>query len=562
MTDLVQKLFEKTWNFKNRSKIIHKLQETAYDILIIGGGITGAGIAREAAMRGLKVGLIEMQDFGAGTSSRSSKLAHGGLRYLAYGELDLVKEATTERNWMRSHIPHLVRPVPFLWVNWQENTQTEQYIKSALTQYDDLSDKSQEFTNFKKFQWFSAYELQKLEPEIIENHGGAIYYDTNVDDARLTIEVLKEAVIRGADVISYCKVIGYIMDNDKIIGIKCQDLEEDKEFNIKGTLIVNATGIWSDDLISIYPEKIPKPLIRPTKGVHLIYNKKNIHNNNAVILPSITDNRGIFVIPRGEFTLIGTTDTDYNGDIASPFCTKEDADYLINIVKHHFKNAKVGYENILGTYAGIRPLVKEIGKSEIQVSRKHLIFRNKNGLLSIAGGKLTTWRKMAEDLLEVVMEDKIFLDISKPKEFSKQKFLIGLDQEEWQNLVKNAVNVIEDKVAHHIYQQYGRGAIEILGLIEKEPKLGEKIVEENNFIKAEIVYVLRNELTTHLTDLFCRRTEMSIFINHRQQPDAAKKVAELMAEEYGWDKNKKEKEIKNYTEYIEKTTIFINDIAG
>ena len=166
MKDLVKKLFEKTWNFKNRDTIIYKLQNTEYDVLIIGGGITGAGVAREAAMRGLKVGLVEMQDFAAGTSSRSSKLAHGGLRYLAYNELALVKEATTERNWMRVQIPHLIRPVPFLWVNWKEDTVKIETIKLALKLYDDLSDKSQEFKNFKKYQWFSAEELQKLEPEI------------------------------------------------------------------------------------------------------------------------------------------------------------------------------------------------------------------------------------------------------------------------------------------------------------------------------------------------------------------------------------------------------------
>jgi len=254
MKDLAKKLFEKTWNFKNRDNIINKLQDTEYDVLIIGGGITGAGIAREAAMRGLQVGLVEMQDFASGTSSRSSKLAHGGLRYLAYGELDLVKEATTERNWMRAHIPHLIRPVPFLWVNWKDDTGSKQSIESALKLYDSLSDESQELKNFKKYQWFSAEELQKLEPEIKDKvgEGGAIYYDNNVDDARLTIETLKEAVIRGADVISYCKVIEFIMEEDKITGIKCQDLENNKDFNIKGTLIVNATGIWSDNLLNNY----------------------------------------------------------------------------------------------------------------------------------------------------------------------------------------------------------------------------------------------------------------------------------------------------------------------
>jgi glycerol-3-phosphate dehydrogenase len=557
--DLEKKLFDKTWNFKNRDNIIQKLQETEYDMLIIGGGITGAGVAREAVMRGLKVGLVEMQDFAGGTSSRSSKLAHGGLRYLAYGELDLVKEATTERNWMRAHIPHLIRPVPFLWVNWNKDPKEEQFIKSALQLYDSLSDDSQEFKNFKKYQWFSAEELEELEPEIKEkvNQGGAIYYDNNVDDARLTIETLKEAVIRGADVISYCMVVGYIMEKDKIIGIKCQDLENNKKFDVKGTLVVNVTGIWCDNQLNNYPENVPKPLIRPTKGVHLIYRRKDIKNNNSIIIPSVSDKRGIFVLPRDNFTLIGTSDTDYKGDISNPFCSKEDADYFINAVKHYIPNADIGYHNLVATYAGIRPLVKEIGKSEIEVSRKHLIFFNKSGLLTIAGGKLTTWRKMAEDLIEIVASEQIFSDITRVKGFSKQKFHIGLELKEWQEILKKYAINLDEKINHHLYQQYGRGAIEIMNLIVKEPNLGERIVEENDFIKAEIIYVLHHELTTHLIDLFCRRTEMSIFIDHRKSSEVAEIVADLMANEYSWSEEKKEKEIQHYLEYVKKTISFI-----
>ncbi len=559
MKDLEEKLFEKTWNFTHRDTIIKKLQNTKYDVLIIGGGITGAGVAREAAMRGLKVGLIEMQDFAAGTSSRSSKLAHGGLRYLAYGEFDLVKEATTERNWMRAHIPHLIRPVPFLWASWKDKPQPRQSIESALTLYDSLSDDRQEFKNFKKFQWFSAEELQKLEPEIKDkvNQGGAIYYDTNVDDARLTIETLKEAVIRGADVISYCKVIGYTPEKEKITGIKCQDLENNTNFSIKGTLIINATGIWCDNLLNNYPENVPKPLIRPTKGVHLIYRREHIQNENAVIIPSVSDNRGIFILPRGDFCIVGTSDTDFEGDLADPFCNKEDADYFINSVRNVFPNAKVGYENIVATYAGVRPLVKEIGKSEIEVSRKHLIFFNKNGLLSIAGGKLTTWRKMAEDLFDIVIEKGIFTDISRAKGFSKQEFLIGLRLEEWQEYLRQSTAKLDNKITHHLYQQYGLGAIEIVKIVEKEPSLGERIVDGNDFIKAEIIYVLRYELTTHLIDIFRRRTEMSLFIDHRKQSDAAKIVTDIIAIEYQWDEKKMQQEIREYMEYIEKTIDFI-----
>jgi len=557
MKDLVKKLFEKTWNFKNRNTIINKLQNTEYDVLIIGGGITGAGIAREAAMRRLKVGLVEMQDFAAGTSSRSSKLAHGGLRYLAYKELALVKEATTERNWMRAHIPHLIRPVPFLWVNWKGDTRMIQSIKSALELYDSLSDRSQEFKNFKKYQWFSAEELQNLEPEIKDNQGGAIYYDCNVDDARLTIETLKEAVIRGADAVNYCEVKDYIKDNGKIIGVKCKDLEGNHDFEIKGTLIVNATGIWTDELLKNYPDDIPKPLIRPTKGVHLIFKRKHIQNENAVIVPSVSDNRGIFVLPRGDFSIIGTSDTDFKGDIANPFCTKEDADYFIKSVKHYIPTADVEYENIISTYAGVRPLVMQKGKSESDISRKHIIFFSDDGLLTITGGKLTTWRKMAEDLFTHVVEKGIFPNIEKKKNFSKQKFLISIEKEKWQEELEKSGIPLDAKISDYMYQQYGRGALEILEIIKSDKSLQEKILEENDFIKAEIVYSLKHELTTHLIDIFCRRTEMSLFIHHKKQLEAAQKVADLMGAEYSWSDEKKKEEIKLYMDNIKNTVSFL-----
>jgi len=557
MEALEKKLFEKTWNYKNRDTIINKLQNTEYDVLVIGGGITGVGVAREAAMRGLKVALVEKQDFAAGTSSRSSKMAHGGLRYLYYRELALVKEATTERNWMRNHIPHLVRPVPFLWINWNEDARIEKYITSSLELYDSLSDRSQEFKNFKKYQWFSAEELQNIEPEIKDNQGGAIYYDCNVDDARLTIETLKEAVIRGADAVNYCEVKDYIKDNGKIIGIKCKDLEGNHDFEIKGTLIVNATGIWTDELLKNYPDDIPKPLIRPTKGVHLIFKRKHIKNETAVIIPSVSDNRGIFVLPRGDFSIIGTSDTDFKGDLAKPFCTKEDADYFIKSLKHYMPTADVEYENIVSTYAGVRPLVMQKGKSESEISRKHIIFFSDDGLLTITGGKLTTWRKMAEDLFTHVVEKEIFPNIEKKKNFSKQKFAIGLEREQWIKDLKDINIDLDEDITDHIHQQYGKGVFNILEIIREDKTLKERILDTNNFIKAEIVYILRNELTPHLIDVFCRRTEMSLFIEHKKQHEAAKIVADIMANEYRWDKNRKDQEIKDYIEYIEKTIEFI-----
>lgn len=560
MSDLENKLFDQSWNYKNRDNIINRLKETHYDIIVIGAGITGAGVAREAAMRGLKVAVVEMQDFAAGTSSRSSKLAHGGIRYLGHGDIDLVHESTTERNWMVAHIPHLVRPIPFLFVDMDGGKYKKRDITAACKFYDFLGNKDTEFKIHKAHKWYKPEEIFEMEPDYIRegNLGGAVYYDCNVDDARLTIEVLKEAIIRGADVINYSKVVDYIKDNGKIIGVKCKDVEKENNFEIKGTLVVNSTGIWTDKLLESYPDHIPKPLIRPTKGVHLQLKRKHVKNKMATIIRSITDDRAFFVLPRNkEFTIIGTTDTDYIDDLANPFCNKDDADYLLTSVKYYFPTAELDYKNIISTYAGIRPLVMQKGKSESEISRKHIIFFSDDRLLTITGGKLTAWRAMAEDLLRHVEEKGIFQDIKRETNFSKQMFVIGLQKDDWQNELKNSGVDLDDEIADHIYQQYGKGAVKILDLIKEDRSLKELIINENNFIKAEVVYSLRYELTPHLIDVFCRRTEMSLWIRHEKVNEAVKKVAELMTKEYSWSEEKMKNEIKVYTDYIEKTVAFI-----
>ena len=561
MVDLEKKLFDQSWTFKNREKIIQKMQISHYDVVIIGAGITGAGIAREAAMRNLSVAIVDMQDFAAGTSSRSTKLAHGGIRYIPLHETDLVKSATRERNWMRVQIPHLVRPIPFFLPVIEGSKYKKRDFQGLTKIYDFLSDDKSEFKNFEKSKYYKAEEIYELEPEFNREglHGGVIYYDTNIDDARLTIEILKEAIVRGADALNYCKVTGYTKSEGKVVGIKCKNMEDNSDFEIKAKVVVNATGIWVDNLIESYPDTIPKPLIRPTKGVHLLYKRENIGNNMASGLYSKLDNRYFFVIPRNKkYTLVGTTDTDYQDDLENPFCNKEDADYLIKSLKIYFPNAKLDYDNILSTYAGIRPLVMQKGKSESEVSRNHIIFFSSDGLLTITGGKLTEWRAMAEDLFVKIEEKKIFSNISREPYFSRQKFIIALDKEEWEKHVEGSGIKLGTDIFDHLYQQYGKGAIKILDLIKNDNSLMEKVVEENDFTKAEIIYTLRYELTPHLIDVFCRRTEMALWIDHRRASEVAEKVAKIMQKEYSWDDNTKTNEINQYLEYINKTVSFIH----
>ena len=559
MSDLENKIFDQSWNYKNRDSIINRLKEKTYDVIIIGAGITGVGVAREAAMRGLKVAVLDMQDFAAGTSSRSTKLGHGGIRYLGHGDMDLVYESATERNWMVAHIPHLVRPLPFFLIILEGGKYKKRDIVSACKLYDFLGNKDTEFKIYKEHKWYKPEEVFELEPEYSRegNEGGVIYYDTNLDDARLTIETLKEAIIRSADAVNYCKVIDYIKDNGKIVGVKCKDLIKDNDFEIKCTLVVNATGIWVDKLVKNYPDDIPEPLIRPTKGVHIQFKREHVKHNHALGMRSITDNRFFFVIPRGDYTIIGTSDTDYKGDLENPICTKEDADYLLPSVKYYFPTAELDYKNIISTYAGIRPLVMQKGKSESDISRKHIVFFSDDGLLTITGGKLTAWRAMAEDLFRHVEEKNIFPDIKREKNFSKQKFIISLEKEDWLNQYKKSGVNLDEDIADHLYQQYGKGALKIIEMIKEDNTFRERILDENDFVKAEILYILRHEMTPHLIDVFCRRTEMSLWIRHDKALEAAEKVAEIMAKEYSWSEDKKNSEIEAYINYVKKTVEFI-----
>ncbi|MBN1800298.1 MAG: glycerol-3-phosphate dehydrogenase/oxidase [Candidatus Lokiarchaeota archaeon] len=557
--ELIKAFLNTNWNCLNRKDIIERLQKNTYDIIVIGGGITGAGVAREAALRGLKIALIEMQDFAAGTSSRSSKLAHGGIRYLASAEMELVKEATTERNWLRAHLPHLTRPIPFLFANWEGGKDKKRSIKAAVKLYDFLSDNDQEFKNYKQHSWLEPEEIANVEPEMKKdgNLGGAIYYDNNIDDARLTIETIKEAIIRGSDALNYCKVIDYIKVDGTIVGVKCEDLEDKITFSINARQVVNATGIWTDQLLEIYPDDVPKPLIRPTKGVHLVYKKEHVKNRMATIIRSINDGRAFFILPRGDFTLIGTTDTDYNDDLANPYCAKEDADYLIASVQYYFPKAELEYKNIVSAYAGIRPLVMQKGKSESEISRKHLIFFSEDGLLSITGGKLTTFRKMAEDLFLELEKKNIFKEISRNEGFSKQLYVSSFEREIFDEKVKKIDLILDQKIIDLLYQQYGRGALEILEIASENPSYIEPLEKNSQFIPAEIIYILRNEFAPHLIDVLCRRTEISILIRHDKQKGIANKVARLMASEYLWDENKTQNEISIYLEHIKKSVEFV-----
>lgn len=553
--------FNSEWTYKNRQKYLEKIENETFDLIIIGGGITGAGIAREAALRGIKAVIFDKNDFAFGTSSRSSKMAHGGARYLMQGQFRIVRESTTERNWLRSHFPNLLRPITFNICIYNGTQRKFSMLGKGIALYDFISNFRSKFKTLKKCKTLKREESTKEEPELRKD--GLIgmcqfYSDNHVDDSRLTIETIKESIVLGDLIaLNYTEVKDYIIEGQKIIGVKVKDILGDKDYKVKGSAIVNATGIWTDTMLRNHPNKV----IRPTKGVHVVIRNERLGNRNSFGVKSIDDNRGFFIIKREEYTIIGTTDTDYEGDLDNPWCCKEDCDYLFNTVNYLFPNAHLTYNDIISTYAGVRPLVMEVGKSESEISRKHIIFDTQDGLVSVAGGKLTIFRKMGEDVIYHLIKERgtikrKFTTEQLKKDYSKKPFLIGLERNQWDSFVREKKIDLSEDVLNHLYWQYGKGAREIIESIAKNPNLGKKFVPENCFIPAEICYVLKYEFAPHLIDVMIRRTEIQMKVHYSKQLDVAKKVAQIMAEEYQWNNETKEKEINYYMNYIKNTVWF------
>ena len=389
--------------------------DEAVDVLVIGGGITGAGIARDAARRGLKVAVVEQRDLAFGTSSRSSKLVHGGLRYLESYEFSLVFESVSERRVLMDLAPHLVNPLGFLFPVYKGSRQSLFVINAGMWLYDGLS----LFRSPKIHKKLKPKEVAELEPAVKQEglKGAPLYYDCSTDDARLTVETALDAVAHGAIIATYARVESFLKDdNGRIQGavVKCQTTGELKE--VRASVVVNATGPWTDKTMAMSGTRKGN-LLRPTKGVHIVVEFDKLPIQHAVVCFHPTDERVLFALPWGDRTYIGTTDTDYQGDEAEVAATLTDVDYLIEASNTYFPNHPVERADVIATWAGLRPLIappsdgdgdedaEDGGEvSESKVSREHQILVGQDGLITIAGGKLTTYRKMAGELVDTAVD--------------------------------------------------------------------------------------------------------------------------------------------------------------
>lgn len=489
-----------SFSARNRSLYLNTLQNETFDLLVIGGGITGAGIALDAAARGLKIGLIEKDDFASGTSSRSTKLIHGGLRYLKQLEFGIVREVGHERAILHKNAPHIVIPERMLLPIIDGGSLGKYSTSLGLYVYDRLAGVDKD----ERRNMLTKDETMRIEPllntEILK--GGGMYVEYRSDDARLTIEVFKTAVARGAVCVNYvaCKSLQYD-ENKKINGVLAYDSISNTEFTIKAKKIINACGPWVDE-IREKDNSLKKKRLHLTKGIHIVVKKERIPLYQSTYF-DVIDGRMIFAIPRGNKVYIGTTDTNYKQDKNYPFADIEDVTYLLNAVNHMFPSVNLSVTDIESSWAGLRPLIHEDGKSPSDLSRKDEIFISDSNLISIAGGKLTGFRKMAERSVNVVCkqlskeENRIFqpcttADIqlaggdlqTEPQEYAR----------ELQLLYKQFyLDDVTDLVL-----KYGSNTSYILAAAQEE--------FQNHLLQAEMEYCLENELCTNLSDFIIRRT--------------------------------------------------------
>jgi glycerol-3-phosphate dehydrogenase len=538
----------------HRQETIGKLQTDSFDLLIIGGGITGAGIALDAASRGLKTALIEKNDFAYGTSSRSTKLIHGGLRYLKQLEFALVKEVGSERAIVHRLAPHLVVPEKMLLPLYEKRGLGYWLTSIGLKIYDWLAGVKPEDQR----KMLTKPQTLKYEPLLKKDDvkGGAIYAEYRTDDARLTIEIAKEAFAKGACLLNYMRCTDFIYSDNKITGAKVKDEISGNEFDINATVVVNAAGPWVDELRQINKSESGKHL-HLTKGVHIVIPYHRLPVRQAIYF-DVPDGRMIFAIPRGRITYVGTTDTDYHAGKEEVFTTNHDARYLLDAVNATFPTVQLTLADIESSWAGLRPLINEEGKSASELSRKDEIFESPTGLISIAGGKLTGYRKMAERVVDLIIDQHFndrnlspcttdiialgqdaFKSIEEVKQFQKQLVgrveKLGLKGEDAANLI-------------HLY---GKNASVILDSINSTGHEN----SERDLLLAEMNYSFNHEMIVRAEDFLMRRTGL-LFFDLPRLIKLLPVAIQSMGTYLGWSKDQQEAELQQMHALIDKTIAF------
>jgi glycerol-3-phosphate dehydrogenase len=527
----------------NRRKFREHLEHERYDLLIIGGGITGAGILLDAQTRGLKAALIEMQDFAQGTSSRSTKLIHGGLRYLKQLELALVAEVGRERAIVHKNAPHLTIAEKMLLPLTKNGSIGKLGAWFGLWLYDYLAGVKKEERRI----MLSADEVLKREPLLDKSKtiGGVLYYEYRTDDARLTFEIIKEAVERGGLALNYVKAEKMVVNQaGKVTGVQAQDMLSGESFPIHAEYIINATGPWVDETDAL-DQTSRKSKIIHTKGVHIVIDHKKLPIRQSVYF-DVPDGRMVFAIPREGKTYIGTTDTFYSGDIKNPEITGEDCQYLVNAVNEVFSDAAIQVGDIESGWAGLRPLVREEGKAPSAISRKDEVFEYESGLITIAGGKLTGYRKMAEKVVDIVrkrIKARNGKDIGPCQtamvKLAGGKFSSSLEKD-LAGYVKegNSLGLSENET-ERIFYRFGSNTKKVLDFARKPP-----VNDLPLYWSIQLQYCLEEELIANADDFFVRRTG-ALYFDIGQVKKHKEAVVAYMAAYFQWPENFKLEQLKS-----------------
>ncbi|HEV8555902.1 MAG TPA: glycerol-3-phosphate dehydrogenase [Actinophytocola sp.] len=527
-----------------REEAWRRLGSETFDVVVIGGGVVGVGTALDAATRGLRVALVEARDLASGTSSRSSKLFHGGLRYLEQLEFGLVREALRERELMLTRLaPHLVKPVSFLYP-LSHRLWERPYTAAGLFLYDSMGGArsvpgQKHLTRAGALRMVPALRRDALV-------GGIRYFDAQADDARHTMTVARTAAHYGAVVRTSTQVVGMVRESDRVSGVRVRDVEDGRETEVRANVVINCTGVWTDELQRLAGSR-GRFRVRASKGVHIVVPRDRIVSESGIILR--TEKSVLFVIPWRNHWIVGTTDTDWNLDLAHPSATEADIDYLLEHVNSVLATP-LTKDDIEGVYAGLRPLLAGESEETSKLSREHAVARVAPGLVAIAGGKYTTYRVMAADAVDAAAVD---VPGRLQPSITDKVPLLGADgyhalvnQAEW----LGAQHGLHPYRVRHLLDRYGSLVHEVLAVADGRPDLLRPLPAAPDYLRVEVVYAASHEGALHLEDVLARRTRTSIEYPHRGV-DCAADVADLMGDVLGWDAAARDREIKVYQARVE-----------
>lgn len=521
-----------------RAAALKRLSSETFDILIIGGGVTGAGCAVDAATRGLSVAMIEQRDWASGTSSRSSKLIHGGIRYLEQLDFPLVREALREQTLMLETLcPHLIRPVPFLFP-LRHRVWERAYVGAGLLLYDTIGGRRalprhRHLSRTGMLQFFPGLRGDRLV-------GAIQYWDAQVDDARHTLMLARTAALHGAAVASSARAVALLHHGGRVSGARVRDLEGGQDLEIRARQVINAAGVWSDRVQSLAGGGSIR--LRISKGIHLVVPRERIAGEAGLVLR--TPSSVLFLIPWQRHWIIGTTDTDWKLDLAHPAASRRDIDYLLGTVNAILAEP-LRTEDIEGVYAGLRPLLQGESDATSQLSRKHAVSRSPAGLITVAGGKYTTYRVMAKDAVDEAV--RAFVEAA-PECRTNRVPLLGASgySELWESRAELSRETgLGTERIEHLLSRYGSCLTELLSLVRERPDLARPLDGAEAYLRVEALYAASHEAALHLDDVLTRRTRISIETFDRGVR-AASSVAELMGEVLGWDAATRDRELWHY----------------